>query len=245
MKQMGLALEAPTVRNWGGRRKGAGRYKKRKGSWVSHGPRPFHDWRHPVHVTLRVRRGVPNLRGFKLAKAIAEGLRRAASAKWARQVARRKTFRVIHYSTQKDHLHLIVEASSKVALGRGMQGLVSGIARRVNNRLGRRGAVFGDHYHGHAMRSPVEVRHAIVYVLKNYEKHPEPIPERSSVATRGIDPCSSAAWFKGWAEATAPPGLAPPVAEPHTWLLRVGWKQHGLLERHEGPKGRPGPLHID
>jgi REP element-mobilizing transposase RayT len=223
------------------RKVGSGRKPTRAGTWVKHRARPWHDANHPVHVTLKVRRGIPNLRGFRLAKVIGNGLREAATSDAAKKQERRRTFRVIHFSIQPNHLHLIVEATSKTALARGMQGLASGLARRVNRKLRRRGSLFADRYHGHAMAKPTEVRNAIVYVLKNYEKHPDPIPDRGTEPDGGIDPCSSARWFNGWAESTAPPEQPPPVAAPHTWLLRVGWKRNGLLRRHERPVLRPGP----
>jgi putative transposase len=235
---MQLAFGLPEPKR---RKVGSGRKPTRRGTWVKHRPRPWHDGNHPVHVTLKVRRGIPNLRGFKLAKVIGTGLRVAASSESAKKAERRRTFRVIHFSIQPNHLHLIVEASSKTALARGMQGLASGLARRVNRKLHRRGALFADRYHGHAMAKPTEVRNAIVYVLKNYEKHPDPIPDRGTDPTAGIDPCSSARWFDGWAESTPPPPQPAPVAAPHTWLLRAGWKRSGLVHRHERPVLRPGP----
>src|SRR5258705_3174671 len=182
------------------RKVGSGRKPTRAGTWVKHRARPWHDQNHPVHVTLKVRRGVPNLRGFRLAKVIGTGLRLAATSDAAKKQERRRTFRVIHFSIQPNHLHLIVEATSKTALARGMQGLASGLARRVNRKLRRRGSLFADRYHGHAMAKPTEVRNAIVYVLKNYEKHPDPIPDLGTAPDAGIDPCSSARWFDGWAE---------------------------------------------
>ena len=237
--QLGFDMPKPPATH-GGQRKNAGRKPTRAGTWVGHGPRPWHEPNHPAHVTLRVRRGIPNLRGLKLAKTITAGLRKAAQSGQARPAARRRTFRVVHYSIQPNHLHLIVEATSKTALARGMQGLASGLARRVNRKLHRRGALFGDRYHAHALASPTEVRNAVVYVLKNYEKHPDPIPDRGTEATRGIDPCSSARWFSGWAESTEPTELASPVAAPRTWLLRTGWKRAGLVARHERPSGTLG-----
>jgi REP element-mobilizing transposase RayT len=198
----------------------------------------LHDAHHPVHVTLRVCRGVPNLRGYALAKTITEGLRRAAQSTEARPAARRETFRVVHYSIQPNHLHLIVEAASKTALARGMQGLASGLARRVNRKLRRRGTLFSDRYHEHKLASPTEVRRAVVYVLKNFEKHPVAIADRGTEPQRGIDPLSSARWFGGWAEPLTTSVLTPPVATPRTWLLGTGWKRGGgLVERHEGPAG--------
>ena len=229
---------APASR--GGKRKNAGRKPTRAGTWIKHKARPWHDQNHPVHVTLRVRRGVPNLRGYELARTITESLRRAAQSPDLPRAERRRTFRVVHYSIQPNHLHLIVEATSKTALARGMQGLASVLARRVNRALHRRGALFGDRYHAHTLASPTEVRNAIVYVMKNFEKHPDPIPDRGTEPQDGIDPLSSARWFGGWAQPIAPPPLIPPVAEARTWLLGKGWKRAGLVSRHEHPAGTLG-----
>jgi REP element-mobilizing transposase RayT len=240
--QLSFTLPTPVPRvAHGGKRAKAGRKPRRSGTWVDHGPRPWHDERHPVHVTLRVRRGIPNLRGFALAKTITEGLRRAAQSTHARPAARRETFRVVHYSIQPNHLHLIVEAASKETLARGMQGLASGMARRVNRKLRRRGALFGDRYHAHRLASPTEVRNAVVYVLKNFEKHPEAIPDRGTEPREGIDPLSSARWFGGWAEPIATSDPAPPVTAARTWLLGTGWKRGGgPIGRHERPAGALG-----
>ncbi|TMB48345.1 MAG: hypothetical protein E6J56_25210, partial [Deltaproteobacteria bacterium] len=76
-------------------------------------------------------------------------------------------FRIIHYSVQDDHLHLLVEAESRERLSGGLRGVAIRIARAVNRALGRRGAVFGDRYHIHALGTPREVRHGLVYVLKS------------------------------------------------------------------------------
>jgi REP element-mobilizing transposase RayT len=223
------------------RKGGPGRTPLRKGTWMKHRPRPWHDGREPVHVTLKVRRHLPSLRGYKLVKAITDGLRVAATSEQAKKRERRRSFRVVHYSIQPNHLHLIVEASSKTALARGMQGLASGLARRVNRKLRRRGSLFADRYHAHALSTPSEVRNALVYVLKNYEKHPEPIPDLGTAPVRGVDPCSSAPWFRHWAESMPASRLVAPVASPRTWLLGVGWMRGGgSIRATERPRLRPG-----
>src|SRR5262245_13754405 len=122
----------------GGARNGAGRPKIRKGTFVSHGPRPKHAKAHPVHVTLRVTSGLDALREYMLFETVEKAIHAGA---------RKRAFRVIEYSVQRDHIHLIVEANDKVALSRGMQGFAIRIAKRVNARLRRKGAVFADHYH--------------------------------------------------------------------------------------------------
>jgi hypothetical protein len=88
--------------------------------------------------------------------------------------------------------------------------------------------VWGDRYHARALGTPREVRNAIVYVLMNAKKH-----RRGAV---GLDPCSSAWWFDGWKTPlqTGPPDR-PVVELAKTWLLKTGWKRHGLIGRDERP----------
>src|SRR4029453_4428492 len=126
------------------------------------------------------------------------------------------------------HLHLIGEADGGSRLVRGCQGLAVRVAKAVNHILTRRGAVWGDRYHARPLRTPREVRHALVYVLQNWLKH---IP-----GARGRDPRSSAAWFDGWrARPVRAPGPAP-VRAPRTWLARIGWLRHGRLRAGEAPR---------
>jgi REP element-mobilizing transposase RayT len=179
-----------------------------------------HKATHPVHVTLRVREGIPNLRHDKL---LFVGIRAAIA------LGRKPDFRVIHFSVQSNHLHLIVEAHDERALSMGMQSLGHRMAHAVHRAMGVGGRVFADRYHAHALRSPREVRAALVYVLQNWAKHGE---------GGRFDPRSSALWFDGWKE--PPPGdVDPPiVSQPRTWLVKSGWRRHGLIKRYE----RPGRL---
>jgi REP-associated tyrosine transposase len=213
-------------RSWGGRRRGAGRPPARARRTVAHRRRAAPDPRTPVHVTLRAVAGIASLRGAHVFGAV----RRALAA------ASRRTFRLVHYSVQSDHVHLLVEAEGGTSLARGCQGLSVRVAKAVNRVLGRRGAVWGDRYHARPLRTPREVRNALVYVLQNWFKH---VP-----GSRGRDPLSSAAWFDGW---QTPPALAPgpaPVRAPRTWLARVGWVRHGRLRVDEGPRGAPSPPRV-
>ena len=233
-----LALPLPAPRStWGGRRAGAGRKVTKQ--TVLHRARPFHDKNHPVHVTMRAGLAVKSLRRSPVVAAIGQAIR-AASLSDGAAAARRRTFRVIHFSIQPDHLHLVVEATSKQALARGMQGLSSRLARRINRTLGRRGRVFRERYHARPLATPLEVRHGIVYVLTNCAKHPELVPDLGTAPVDGIDPCSSARWFNGWKQAPPPDPRPCPTAAPRTWLLGRGWRRHGLIGRDERPA--PPPL---
>jgi REP element-mobilizing transposase RayT len=84
---------------------------------------------------------------------------------------RRFGFSLVHFSVQRDHLHLIAEASDGRALSRGVQGLAIRIARAVNRQLARKGRLFADRYHARALKTPREVRFALRYVLLNVRKH--------------------------------------------------------------------------
>ncbi len=214
-----------TFRTHGGARAGAGRPPARSASGVCHLTRPVHSWRHPIHVTLRVVGGLPTLRG-------AASFRRIRSALAAARA--RFGMLLVHFSVQRDHLHLVVEANDRRALSRGVQGLAIRVARAVNRRLGRAGRVFADRYHAHPLKTPREVKNALGYVLCNGRKH----GGAAAVPAGFVDGCSSAPWFDGWARplelaftsSPAPAGADPPVVRPRTWLLGHGWKRRGLLD---------------
>ena len=201
-----LALPAPPT--WGGRRRGAGRKLIARRRSPEHRRRPAHDARHPVHVTLRAKKDLRSLRSEVAFAALLGSLSRASKS-W---------FRVIHFSVQTDHVHLIVEADGDLPLIRGVQGLAVRCAKRLNRELGRRGAVWDHRYHAHRLGTPREVRTGLVYVLLNFRKHLH--------AGGGVDPRSSGRWFDGWSGPTNPPG-ASPLAAPRTWLITVGWRRAG------------------
>ena len=76
---------------------------------------------------------------------------------------------MVHYAVLSNHLHLLVEATDRSALARGMQGLSIRMARALNRLAGRRGRVLR-------------------------------------------------------------PVFAVPVLAARSWLLRIGWRRHGLLD---------------
>jgi putative transposase len=223
-------LELPLPNTWGGRREGAGR-KRAPGvrPAVPHRPRPVHRAAHPVHVTMRARASLPRLRGKGLFEAIREAIRAAN-----RSPAVGRAFRVLHFSVQRDHVHLVVEAHDGNILARGMQGLGVRTARAINRVCGRRGKVWSHRFHSRDLRTPREVRNALVYVLMNFKKHLL-VPRRRG--RRMIDAMSSAFWFDGFKDATGPPpeGVEVPVVTPRTWLASTGWRRRGLVHTSELP----------
>src|SRR5262245_44294056 len=89
---------------WGGKRRGAGRKPKGERALVSHEKRPKLCARHPLLVTLRVAPGLPSLRA-DLEHAV---ILRALSLGSARE-----DFRVLEYTVQSNHLHLVAESSDE------------------------------------------------------------------------------------------------------------------------------------
>lgn len=182
-----IQLELPS---WGGRRSGAGRKRKSPLRRVSHKRRPEHAARFPLHAVLRTRRDVPCLRSGQIFREVRAAVEAGCE---------RAGFRLVHFSVQGNHLHLVVEALDRDALSRGMQGLSIRIARAVNRAAGRHGRVFADHYFARELKTPAEVRRAVRYVLDNHLLH-------AGLEAPRADRC------------------APPThAAPRTWLLKVGW----------------------
>ncbi len=116
----------------------------------------------PAHVTVRIRKDLPSLRTVKLVRALERSF--AAGCE-------RPGFRLVHYSLQGNHAHLIVEAHDREALGRGMKAVGIRLARAVNRIAGRKGRVLADRYHLRLLPTPREVRSALRYVLLNARRH--------------------------------------------------------------------------
>jgi putative transposase len=100
--------------------------------------------------------------------------------------------------------------------------------------------VLDGRYQHHSLRSPREVRRALAYALLDARRHLLKQRRKAIASSRVlIDPASSARWFDGcrlsgadrFQEAIG----TPEVARPRTWLLRVGWRRHGLLDPVEVP----------
>jgi REP element-mobilizing transposase RayT len=175
-----------------------------------------------VHVTLRVREGVPSLRSVRLVREVERSFRRASD---------QGRFRVVHYSLQTNHVHLIVEARDAKALGRGMMSISSRLARAVNRVFSRKGRALTDRYHARVLKTPRAVRNALAYVLLNARRH----AGRRAKKVEAVDPASSGRWFEGWRRKIEPARDAPAVARAHTWLILNGWRRHGLIGLDEIP----------
>lgn len=216
-----LRTRQGTFHRRGGARPGAGRKPKGLRALVPHATREVVTRHTPVLVTMRLCDGLPSLRRPGELAVLRGRLRDAMVRDW---------LRVVHFSIQANHLHLIVEAPNEADLARGMQGLAVRIAKGLNKWWGRKGRVFADRYHSRALATPREVRQALAYVLNDARKH--------GWSGEGIDPYSSGSAFDGWSDVHVAAGARvhpPPVHAPRSWLLHTGWRRHGTIDSAEIP----------
>src|SRR5512145_2974999 len=206
----------------GGRRKGAGR-KKSPSSGVSHLKRAEVTGRVPVHVTARVKDGLPALRQW----AVRDLFLRVCQEMRGRPVkSTGGWFRIVHFSIQNNHVHMLVEARDRRTLSNGLNGFFARVAKGLNKLLGRSGDVFAERYHDRLLRTPREAYNAIRYVYENARKH------GMALLKGRPDPFSSGLWFDGWKDYVHDGwlGTEGPVAKAASWLLSKGWRRYGLLE---------------
>lgn len=221
-QQIGLVH---AYRGRGGPRPGAGRRRRAGRRRVPHRRRSPVRRDRPLHITLRLLDGLPRLRRARAFDRLRSAIRRGHKA----------DFRVIHYAILDNHLHLVAEADDRHALSRGMKGLKTRMTRALNSIWGREGTIFADRYHDREIATPRQARAVLLYVICNYRKHCAEAGRK--LEARWVDPFSSARQLDGWNQKVRlEPGV---VAAPQSWLLRVGWKRHGLLDAHTIPAAAP------
>ena len=199
-------------RTHGGKRAGAGRPRKGDET-VPHARRPHVDGRTPVHVTLRMRRGVWNLRSQR-------GFSRVALA--LGEERKLGLLRVVAFSVQGNHVHMVVECDSTSDLSRRMKGFGARLAKAMNRMMGRRrGKVLAERFHAVPLRSPTQVKNALRYVLENHARHG---------ARSGFDTLAGPDPFAGTSVVAVARGSPPSplVSAPRSWVLRVGLERRAL-----------------
>lgn len=136
----------------GGRRPKAGR-KRIHSKGVAHEKREKVRSYTPLHINFKYKLTVKNKDGLKaLQKAIKN--------------ARTHGLKIIHFSLQHNHVHLIVEATNNQILTKGMRSLTITMAKVLE-----KGRIQIQRYHLHVLKTRREAKNAINYVLFNERKH--------------------------------------------------------------------------
>jgi REP element-mobilizing transposase RayT len=209
-----LQQQSFELRTWGGKRRGAGRKRAAGRAAIPHTARDEIRPCYPVHVTLRMAEPVWNLRSERSYRIVHAALCAAR---------RRPGFRIVHFSIQGNHVHVIAEGDGPRSFALGVRALSIRLARRLNAMMGRSGPVFSDRYHAHVLRTPAEVRNAVRYVLGNFESH----------AARRGEPTSKKGWVDPFSSAAR---RAPRHAQGSLFVEAATEPAGTWLLRHEGPR---------
>jgi len=170
-----------------------------------------------VHVTQKLCVGLPSLRTKATFRVLADAIR-AGNEK--------PGFRIVAFAVLSNHFHYVVEASGKVSLARGVQGLAIRVAKALNRHWKRRGKVFRERYFARLLRRMQAMRRAFIYVLQNARRHGIRLPPDTP------DPFSSGPWFRFWRGWVERPDDPSPVLEPNDPTLEVALARRiGLHER--------------
>ena len=214
-----------TAAAWGGARPGAGRKRLARRKSVPHRTRPAHREIHPMHITLRRIPLLPSFRKERIREMVLRQIHRLND----------KTFQIVHFSIQANHLHLIVEADTRETITKKMMGFAISFAKRLNAHVlrGRRGKVWSDRYFRRDVVGAGEMNNVLRYVFGNAKRHGV-IPPDAAV----LDDYSSAWTFDGWDVKLRPPvGVDHwPRPHPRTRLLRIDWIGGGLLPIAAAPR---------
>jgi putative transposase len=195
--------------SWGGRRPGSGR-KRRHSPGVAHLPREQVTKRTALHVNFKFRCFIRNKHCLQL-------LKRSISN------AQKHGLRVLHFSLQSNHVHLILEANNNTVLTRGMRSLCVTFAKGIG-----RGRVQLERYHLHVLRSLRETRHAVHYVLFNKQKH-------AKLKSAHMDEFSSLALIKNFKALAQSAKLSviwreikhlPQLSEAQGWMMKQVLNQY-------------------
>lgn len=213
--------------NRGGKRKGAGRKKVHK-DLLPHTKRPPISKNHPLHIVIKLRSGIRTLRKKDCYKLFRDSVKKAAV----------HGISVVHFSVQSNHIHLIVESKSRTALSKGMKSLSIRLAKGINNIHGTIGKIFKDRYFLHVLKTPTEVKEALIYVFKNTAKrvksknlfdpfssilifNEKKVLLRTEIIDDSVLPKEKVEWFKQ--------ELVRILGPPTSFLLTEGWKRSKRL----------------
>ncbi|MGZ3788101.1 MAG: transposase [Bacteriovorax sp.] len=140
--------------------KGAGRPAKHDAG-IRHTSRPLVKKPSSLHLTVKIKKNKADMKN----KAVLSLLKRAILN------ARRQGLKVIHYSLEYDHVHLLIEAENNHVLGKGMQAFGVTLSKAINRMRKLKGGVYKHRYHFRKISGTRELRNVMNYIFTNGVKH--------------------------------------------------------------------------
>lgn len=133
-----------------------------------------------LHLTIKVRENKAEIKNKRILKALHHAIKRA----------RFKRLKIIHYTLEYNHIHLLVEACDNKILHKGMQALGISLSKAINRIKQLKGRVYKHRYHFRKLNSRSEVKNVLHYIFKNGMKHKRSVsmldPYNSFVADKRI-----------------------------------------------------------
>lgn len=114
-----------------------------------------------LHLTIKIERVKAGLKNKDVVKQLHESIKKA----------RKMGLRVIHYTLEFDHLHLLVETDNNDQLSKGMQSFGISFSKGINKIKQEAGKVYKTRYHFRKLKTPKEIKNVIHYILGNSIKH--------------------------------------------------------------------------
>lgn len=140
--------------------KGAGRPRIHDPG-ISHRKRPCLKKPSSLHLTIKVKRIKAEMKN----RTVLILLKRAILN------ARKQGLRIIHFSLEYDHVHLLVEAADNLVLGKGMQAFGVTLSKAINRLKKLNGEVYKHRYHFRKITSTRELKVVMNYIFSNGMKH--------------------------------------------------------------------------
>ncbi|MGZ3788931.1 MAG: transposase [Bacteriovorax sp.] len=128
---------------------------------IRHTRRPFLKKPSSLHLTVKIKKNKADLKN----KSVLGILKRAILN------ARRQGLKVIHYSLEYDHVHLLIEAENNHILGKGMQAFGVTLSKAINRMRRLKGGVYKHRYHFRQISGTRELKNVMKYIFTNGLKH--------------------------------------------------------------------------
>ena len=158
-------IQQSLLRDKNGQRRGLDKHRrpgrpKPKGKRPSerHKTRPMHRAREPLHVTLRVTDPVGKLRRRSVYLAI----RKAMVTSF-----QRSSFRIVHMSIQRNHVHLLVGLIGSISIQEQCRSWKKYSATSINRVLCRRGRFWQEESFDHLVRNSEQFEYFQRYIAEN------------------------------------------------------------------------------
>lgn len=114
-----------------------------------------------LHLTIKVRENKAGIKNKSVLKILHQAIKRA----------RLKNLKVIHYTLEYNHIHLLVEAYGHKNLHQGMQSFGISLAKQINRLKSLKGAVYKHRYHLRKLSSARELKNVLHYIFNNGIHH--------------------------------------------------------------------------